>query len=168
MITQFIFRAKELINKKYLVIYLIIILLIMVIDQWTKNIAKSLVNNNNVFKINEFFNLVSIGNSGVSFGLLNNFPYSNLLFFIINTVIITILFIILLRSKVVTVNVGLALIIGGAIGNLTDRLNFNSVYDFIDLHIGGLHWPAFNFADFMVCFGVIFLFIRELNDKKGN
>ena len=58
-----------------------------------------------------------------------------------------------------------ALVLGGAIGNLIDRLMLGSVTDFIDLHIGDIHWPAFNIADSAIVLGVIFFILIELKKK---
>ena len=58
-----------------------------------------------------------------------------------------------------------ALVLGGAIGNLIDRLMLGSVTDFIDLHIGDIHWPAFNIADSAIVLGVIFFILIELRKK---
>ena len=57
---------------------------------------------------------------------------------------------------------GLALIIGGAIGNVIDRVRFGAVIDFVDLHAGGYHWPAFNIADAAIFCGVVMLIVENL------
>ena len=68
--------------------------------------------------------------------------------------------------------IGFALILGGAIGNVIDRLRFGGVVDFLDFYIGDYHWPAFNIADSAICIGVFLILIRaffikkELGEKK--
>ena len=59
-----------------------------------------------------------------------------------------------------------SLIIGGALGNFYDRIFFNAVPDFIDLHIGNFHWFTFNFADIFITLGVILILINEILLKK--
>jgi signal peptidase II len=77
--------------------------------------------------------------------------------------LITIVFLWLLLKKPVSVNSwGFALIIGGAIGNMVDRLRFGAVIDFLDFHAKDYHWPAFNIADSCVCIGVFLLIIWGL------
>jgi signal peptidase II len=74
-----------------------------------------------------------------------------------------------LRSshKSVRLQVGLALILGGAVGNLLDRVRFGYVVDFLDFAVSGHHWPAFNVADSAICIGVGLLFLDMLrNDEE--
>jgi signal peptidase II len=59
------------------------------------------------------------------------------------------------------------MITGGALGNLIDRLRFGAVIDFLDFHIGGLHWPAFNFADICISVGVCLFIFGLIINKKG-
>ena len=142
--------------------------LMILVDQYTKNYVRLLFNNSEVIKINSFLSLISTWNKGISFGLLNEFLYSNLIFLVIGTVIIIILFAIFLHSRNIIITIGSTVVIAGAIGNLIDRLRFGAVYDFINLNVYDWSWPAFNIADSMVCFGVLILFIGELSDKKSN
>jgi signal peptidase II len=62
----------------------------------------------------------------------------------------------------------LGLILGGAIGNLIDRVRFGSVVDFLDVYIGSLHWPAFNLADSAICIGVSLLLLDMASQPAGN
>jgi signal peptidase II len=68
---------------------------------------------------------------------------------------------------------GLGLVIGGALGNIHDRLRYNAVIDFLDFHVKNTHWPAFNIADIGICVGVFVIILRTImdfgkkNDPKG-
>ena len=64
--------------------------------------------------------------------------------------------------------VALALVIGGAVGNVIDRIRFGAVVDFLDFHVGGWHWPAFNIADSAITIGVILLILDSLKSKPEN
>lgn len=114
-----------------------------------------------------FFNLVHIRNKGVAFGLFAKesvswaLPYLNILILI---------GLALYLLKVGPTNtpglVSYALILGGAFGNLIDRLRFGEVVDFLDFYIGQYHWPAFNVADSAVSIGVIILAYLLLNKRN--
>ncbi len=140
---------------------------IATIDQLTKHYIKFLTDENDVIELGSYLNIVSVWNSGISFGVLSNYYYSNLILTSTTIIIVLILLFLLLRTTNQVHIAGYTLIKGGAIGNLIDRLQFSAVYDFIDLHIGKWHWPAFNLADTMVCCGVVVLVIGELYDKKN-
>ena len=103
-----------------------------------------------------FLNLVLVWNRGVSFGL---FESNDLRWFLISftTLISVLLLIWLVRVKSYLLAVGLGLVIGGAVGNLSDRLWHGAVVDFVDFHLYDWHWPAFNVADSAICIGVGFL-----------
>ena len=98
-----------------------------------------------------------IRNEGIAFGI--NFEGSRI-FFIVFPIIITFYLISLLRDKEfqsTSSQISLLLIIGGAIGNITDRIFRGYVVDFIDFHINGVHWYVFNIADSSVTIGLLFL-----------
>lgn len=114
-------------------------------------------------EITPFLNIVMVWNQGVSFGLFNqDSPYGAYILIALS-LIITIAFIIWLRKSThIVQTAGLVLVISGAIGNVLDRLRFGAVIDFIDIHIGTYHWPAFNAADSFICIGVALLLIHTL------
>lgn len=102
-----------------------------------------------------FFNLVQVWNTGVSFGLFQE--DSALRSWTLIGVAIAVLIWLLVwlwRAQTALVAVGLGGIIGGAIGNIIDRLRFGAVFDFLDFHAFGWHWPAFNLADSAIVVGV--------------
>ncbi|MDB5491504.1 MAG: Lipoprotein signal peptidase [Micavibrio sp.] len=110
-----------------------------------------------------FFNLVMVWNKGVSFGIFNNHGASGpLLLTILAIAIVTMFLIWMVRSPSGLVRLSIAMIIGGALGNVVDRLRFGAVADFLDFHLGNLHWPAFNLADSTICLGIAMLLIHSL------
>ena len=150
------------------IFYFIIILLIFLLDRISKiliiNISEE-IKNNEIYQ-SEFINFQLIWNEGIAFGLLsfeNDFIYHSISLLI--TLIILILIIMLIKSKNVE-KIGFALISGGAIGNLFDRIMFKSVPDFIDFHINNFHWFIFNIADIFITIGVLWLILAEFFVKK--
>jgi signal peptidase II len=104
--------------------------------------------------VTPFLNLVMVWNRGVSFGMLNSAgalaPW--LLSGLALAVVIGLL--VWLRRTEHWLNaIGIGLVIGGALGNVVDRLRYGAVVDFLDFHAAGYHWPAFNVADAAICIG---------------
>ena len=113
--------------------------------------------------LTSFFNLVLTGNRGMSFGLFNtNAAMNTAIFTVLAAVIVTALAVWLRRAHNPMIRVALGMIIGGAIGNVIDRLMRGAVVDFLDFHIGAWHWYAFNLADAAICLGVIALLLDGL------
>jgi signal peptidase II len=113
--------------------------------------------------LSSFVNLVSVWNYGISFGLFNTgSAAAAYLFVIMALAIASALVVWLKRTDRRLIAVALGLVIGGAIGNIVDRLRFGAVYDFLDFHVLGWHWPAFNVADTGVSVGVALLLIDAL------
>ena len=129
-----------------------------VISQNEKNISADLFTS-------KFLNISLIWNEGIAFGL---FSFSESHFYnfltIIIIIIIIVIFFMLLRSKGLK-KYSFLMILGGALGNLYDRIFFKAVPDFIDFHIGNFHWFIFNVSDIFITLGVISMIIVELIDK---
>ena len=116
-----------------------------------------------VAELTSFFNLVLTGNRGMSFGLFNtNAAMNTVVFTVLAAVIVTALIVWLRRAHNPLIRVALGMIIGGAIGNVIDRLMRGAVVDFLDFHVGTWHWYAFNLADAAICLGVIALLLDGL------
>ncbi len=144
--------------------------LVVILDQLTKLlILKNLPLFHSVTVIPGFFNITHILNPGGAFGFLahQNSHFRNLLFLLASS--IAICFIYFFYKSVSTTQPllasGLALIFGGAVGNLIDRIRFGRVVDFLDFHIGSHHWPAFNVADSAITIGIT-VFVFHLLFKK--
>ncbi|MHA1558667.1 MAG: signal peptidase II [Alphaproteobacteria bacterium] len=115
------------------------------------------------FKINDFLNVVYIFNNGVSFGLFSqNYFGGKLVLITVIICIILCVLIVLLRSFYFLEHLACSFIIGGALGNLWDRMKYGAVFDFLDFHLYQYHWPSFNAADIFIVLGVILLFISQL------
>ena len=116
----------------------------------------------------KFLNIILIWNEGIAFGLLsfNEKIFYNLLTFII-LIIILIIFFMALKSYGLK-KYSLLMILGGALGNVCDRIFYGAVPDFIDFHIGNFHWFIFNVADIFITLGVIFMIIIEITGNNKN
>ena len=117
-------------------------------------------------RINSFLNLNLIWNEGIAFGI---FSFEEKLYYNFLTIfifLITIIIFWLMLKSSYPQKAGYALIIGGSFGNITDRLYYSSVIDFIDLNYKGFHWFVFNVADIFITLGVLILISLELRLKK--
>ena len=155
------------IKKKYVII-IVISLAVFLLDRLTKSLVLDFFENitTKQIYINHFINLLLIWNDGIAFGLLNfsDQKIYNLITIIIFFVSIVVL-IIALKSKNYDAYF-FSMIFGGAIGNLFDRVKYNAVPDFIDLHINNYHWFIFNVADIFISLGVICLIFDEIFLKR--
>ena len=159
------------INFKNTLINTTTVLVIFLLDRVTKIYIINLGESANVVDIylTSYLNLYLIWNNGIAFGFLS-FDNSTV-YNLITIIIMIIIFIIILlinkaRDKTVYF---LLFILGGALGNLFDRIYYSAVPDFIDFHIADFHWFIFNVADMFITIGVICLILDELfNYKKNN
>lgn len=125
-------------------------------DQVSKYLIRTLVQDNGGFiEVLPFFNLVNVWNDGVSFGMMQMETGTGVMFLIAIAAVITALFaVIMVRSERMFTAISCGIIIGGSCGNIIDRIYFSAVYDFLDFHAYGYHWPAFNVADCCVVIGI--------------
>ncbi len=142
-----------------------------ILDQVTKYGFFALVEkHHNFIEVLPFFNLVKVYNTGVSFGIGGNMEYSHLFFSILALSITAVLLYWLWKETHRLSAIAFGLIIGGAIGNVTDRILIGAVMDFLDFHAFGYHWPAFNLADSTIFIGVALLILfpggKEKNEKE--
>ena len=145
-----------------------IIIIIFCLDRISKLYVIFLTEKNlstNVFT-SKFLNINLIWNEGIAFGLLSfdqNFYYNilTILILIITFIIIFLMF----RSNGIE-KLSYSMIIGGSFGNVTDRLYYSAVPDFIDISINNFHWFIFNVADIFISIGVVLLIILEFFKKK--
>jgi signal peptidase II len=113
--------------------------------------------------VTSFFNLTLTYNRGISFGLFNGGAGRNaLVFSLAAAAIVAVLIYWLSRASSPFFAVAIGLIIGGAVGNVIDRLRLGAVVDFLDFHFGTVHWPAFNLADSAICIGVAAMLLDGL------
>lgn len=146
---------------------IIIILTIFFLDRVTKIYLLNLQESGTDidFYINSFLNFYLVWNSGIGFGLASMEAdiYYHILTVIISIVNVGLIYF-LLKSKGIYAYL-LALIIGGSLGNLFDRIYYHSVPDFIDLHLANYHWFIFNVSDIFITIGIIGLILIELTKK---
>lgn len=138
-------------KSRYLISTLIIIIVITLDELVGRYVLNELPGS---VYVTPFLNLVHAWNKGIAFGLFNT-ASSNFIFICLTGLIILALTVMLVREQEKIRYIPYALILGGACGNLIDRLRYKAVFDFIDLHIANFHWPAFNFADAFICIGGI-------------
>ena len=143
--------------------------LVLVLDQLTKWwIVADVMNPLRILEITPFLNIVLVRNRGASFGLLNNGgEWGPWLLTVLAVAIGVGLLAWLWRAQSAWVAVALGMIIGGAVGNVIDRLRFGAVTDFLDAHWNDLHWPAFNLADSAISVGVVILLADALIGRGG-
>ncbi len=115
-----------------------------------------------------FFNLVLVYNRGVSFGFLGGAPSWATAALIIFALLLSVaLCIWMWRADNLLLGTALGFVVGGAIGNVIDRFLHGAVVDFLDFHVAGYHWPAFNVADSAITIGVVILIIDSLKSKPA-
>ena len=157
-------------NKKKLYLSLLIVFLVYILDRITKIYVLHLSQGNfgNEIYSSKYLNIFPIWNKGISFGLLS-FDKTNLyhLLSIFISIIIFVLIIMAIKSESLK-RLSLLIVIGGALGNLYDRIKYNGVLDFIDFHVGNFHWFIFNVADIFITLGIIIMILIEFNGKKRN
>ena len=145
--------------------YLWIAVIVFVFDQLTKYLATDYLLRQGEVKVAPFLNLVLVHNTGAAFGFLSGADGWQNAFFILVAVVASI-FILWMISRLhrreLLLALGLLLILGGALGNLADRLIHGYVIDFIDVYYRAWHWPAFNVADSAITVGAVFLVIDAL------
>ena len=157
----------KFLSKKFYISFSIVSL-IYFLDRLSKIYVIQLDKNNLGSEIfnSTYLNIVLIWNKGIAFGLLsfNESHLYNILSLIIS-IIVVILVIMSLKSQGFK-RYSLLMIVGGALGNLHDRIFFNAVPDFIDFHVGNFHWFIFNVSDIFITLGVIGMIILELVENK--
>lgn len=142
--------------------YFLIAILVVLLDQITKFLARSLIGPFETIKVFPFLHLVSVRNEGAAFGLFKGF--GNIPFILISLIAVIVVIVLLIRGK--EDRFGLALILGGAIGNMIDRITLGSVTDFVDVFAGRFHWPAFNVADSALTIGLVVMVVSSFFHLK--
>ena len=152
--------------KKENFYFLMIVSLIFLLDRYSKIQIINNLNEKNLY-INDFVNINLVWNTGIGFGFFST--SSNLIYNSITGIIcIVIIFLIylILKSKM-TEKILFSMILGGAIGNVYDRLTYFAVPDFIDIHYNNFHWFTFNIADIFITLGIILIIFNDILFKKN-
>lgn len=143
--------------------------LIVVVDQLTKlAVTRSLTYGQSI-AVTPFFDLVLVFNPGAAFSFLSDASGWQRWFFVVLALAISVWLVVLLRRHAAEklLPVALALILGGAIGNVIDRVLFGAVIDFLYFHLGKYYWPAFNVADSAISIGVALMIWDQIRPRAA-
>ena len=136
-------------------------------DQFSKYMLATNLAAGEHVELGDYFNLVRVWNTGVSFSMFNNHgEIGRIALCVLSLAVCAFLLYWMLKEKNIYKIVSLGLIVGGAIGNVIDRIRFGAVLDFLDFHVAGYHWPAFNLADSFICIGAAVLIVMEFYHKQ--
>ena len=157
-------KKNFILNKKNFY-FILSAIIIFTFDRYSKN--KIIYDfNENTYFINNFINFELMWNTGIGFGLLSS---NSLLFYNSISILIGLVILILLYVSIFSETFDkfiFSMIVGGAIGNFYDRIVFNAVPDFIDLHYENFHWFTFNVADIFITIGIIAFLVKGFLLKK--
>jgi signal peptidase II len=142
--------------------------LVIGLDQITKLWVLAVFYLGESIAVTDFFNLVLVFNSGAAFSFLAGAGGWQKWFFVVLALGISAWLAVMIRQHAAErlMPAALALVLGGALGNVIDRLRFGAVVDFLDFHVAGWHWPAFNVADSAISVGVTLLFIEMWREDR--
>lgn len=144
--------------------------IVIVLDRMTKIWMSKALLLNDPFEITPFFNLTLSHNKGAAFGMLNNASGWQQWMFGVIAVVVSVVIVIWLKrmrhDQSAWLPIALAFILGGALGNLFDRIFIGHVIDFLDMHINAWHWPVFNVADIAICIGAFMLMLDFMFDHQ--
>lgn len=144
--------------------------MVILLDQLTKHWMQQILSHGRSIELLPFFNLVLVYNPGAAFSLLSDQPGWQRSFFI-GVAVLASSWVICLLARYPGRRLfcfALALILGGALGNLIDRVVLGAVVDFVDLHVAGYHWPAFNVADSSITCGAGLLILGSFRKDQGS
>jgi len=146
---------------------MVLALIVLVLDLITKRWVEGSLFHGQHIPLTSFFNLVLTYNAGAAFSFLSDAGGWQRWFFTIVSIGASTLIIYLLRKHAAErlFCIALSLILGGALGNLWDRVTLGHVVDFLDFHVAGYHWPAFNVADSAISVGAVLLVIDSFRQK---
>jgi signal peptidase II len=150
--------------------YLLLVVGTLLLDRWTKAwIQKEFDLNDSASVIDGFFNITYVQNTGVAFGIFSSItsPAKSLLLSVFTAFAAIVVVAYSLRSPTRNrlLQTALALILGGALGNLYDRIAYGYVVDFLELYVATYHWPAFNIADSAITIGVVLMAIEIIRNE---
>ena len=148
--------------------YLWLTCLVIVLDQLSKWFMVSWLSLHETFAVVPFFNLTMAHNPGAAFSFLAHADGWQRWFFVGLASVISIVLLIWLKNlkphaKLEAISI--AMILGGALGNVVDRFYYGYVIDFLDVYYGTYHWPAFNLADSAICVGAVLLILDSFRSK---
>ncbi|UCF86865.1 MAG: signal peptidase II [Nitrospiraceae bacterium] len=143
---------------------IVIALTVALLDFIVKKIIESSVQPYDVIHVLPFLNIVNVKNTGAAFGILSTM--SNKIFVAVSFLAIFFIIVYISKTSSRLEKISLSLVLGGALGNLIDRLTIGKVIDFIDFFIGSWHWPAFNVADSALTIGIILFLFANIGFRR--
>jgi signal peptidase II len=158
-------------SLKNIIVTAIAILVLVCLDQASKEFLVHYLKTQPGYMVEfwPFLDIIYTWNYGISFGLFREyFQYSNYIFLVLNSTIIIYIICLLRSTKELVAKIGIILIIGGALGNLADRIYRGAVFDFIHVNYGWFSFPAFNLADAFITIGACFFFYSYLFISREN
>ena len=158
------FRSKERLP------YVLLMVATLITDRWTKALIRNRLDlNESISVIDGFFNITYVRNTGVAFGIFSSIssPAKSALLSLFTAFAAAVVITYSVRSPARNrlLQIALSLILGGALGNLYDRLAYGYVVDFLELYAGSYHWPSFNVADAAISTGVVLLAIEIIRNE---
>jgi signal peptidase II len=153
--------------------YLLVSLAVIVLDQWTKWLVELHLPEGVQVVVPGLFNLTHVRNTGVAFGLFAVHGVDTGSSWLLTGLGLVALAAVgvyfgLASPRERSLLVALALVVGGAVGNLIDRVSSGAVTDFIDVYVGTHHWPSFNVADSAISIGIVLLAVDSLRSRKSH
>ena len=155
-------------KNKYLQVFSIIAG-VLILDQLTKYVIQARVRlHDSITVVPGFFNITHVRNKGAAFGVLSNLPefWRSAFFIIVTIAAVAAISVIILKTHERLAVYAFSLIVGGALGNVTDRIRYGEVVDFIQWYVKSYYWPSFNVADSAISIGVAFLAFEMLFGKQ--
>ena len=150
--------------------YLFLVIVTLCLDRWTKSLIQNRFSlNESVSVIDGLFNITYVQNTGVAFGIFSaiSSPAKSVLLSLLTIVAAVVVVVYSVRSPVRNrlLQIALGFILGGALGNLYDRIRFGYVIDFLEFYFHSYHWPSFNVADSAISTGVVLLGIEIIRNE---
>ena len=156
--------------KRHHLLFVMTVLVIVVLDQISKvYIDTHMTLHDSIPVVQGFFNITYVRNPGAAFGFLADSTPLVRAFFLIGVSIfasgLIVYYVMKMKTEDILLTYGMSLIMGGAVGNLFDRVRLGEVIDFLDVYISTYHWPAFNVADSAVSIGAVILFYKLIRGQ---
>jgi signal peptidase II len=143
--------------------------LVVVLDLYTKSLASSMLQMYQPVEMFPGFNFTLMHNKGAAFSFLSSESGWQRWFFSVIAIVVSGVILVWLKNlnrDQVWLAVALSLILGGAVGNVYDRISLGYVVDFLDVYYGSAHWPAFNIADSAICVGAVMFIVDAIRGQK--
>jgi signal peptidase II len=155
------------VNRLQRVVWAVIAVVVFAGDQVTKAVVEGAIPEHTMVPVlPHFLNLIHTKNAGAAFGLFSDSPapWKTLLLIVVSSLLLAMVIAVMWRNRQLrwVTGVGLALILGGALSNLFDRVRLGRVVDFVDVYCRSYHWPTFNVADSAIVVGAGFLVFQLL------